>query len=31
MALEFVAKHESFGDICDLDMTYNNSHLEVRT
>jgi hypothetical protein len=29
MALEFVAKHESFDDICDLDMTYNNSHLEV--
>jgi hypothetical protein len=31
MALEFVAKHESFDDICDLDMTYNNSHLEVST
>ena len=31
MALEFVAKHEAFDDICDLDMTYNNSHLEVRT
>lgn len=29
MALEFVAKHEGFDDICDLDMTYNNSHLEV--
>jgi hypothetical protein len=29
MALEFVAMHESFADICDLDMTYNNSHLEV--
>jgi hypothetical protein len=31
MALEFVAMHESFSDICDLDMTYNNSHLEVIT
>ncbi|WIA41198.1 hypothetical protein OEZ86_004813 [Tetradesmus obliquus] len=29
MALEFVAKHEAFDDICDLDMTYNNSHLET--
>ncbi|WIA20905.1 hypothetical protein OEZ85_005250 [Tetradesmus obliquus] len=29
MALEFVAKHEAFDDICDLDMTYNNSHLDT--
>lgn len=31
MALEFVAQHESFDDICDLEVTYNNSHLEVST
>ncbi|KAF6262040.1 hypothetical protein COO60DRAFT_687754 [Scenedesmus sp. NREL 46B-D3] len=29
MALEFVAQHESFDDICDLEVTYNNSHLET--
>lgn len=30
MALQFVAEHESYDDIADLEMTYNNSHLEVR-
>lgn len=29
MALQFVAGHESLEDIADLDVTYNNSHLEV--
>lgn len=29
LSLEFVATHESFEDVADLDMTYNNSHLEV--
>jgi len=30
LALEFVAEHHALEDICDLDMHYNNPHLEVR-
>jgi hypothetical protein len=29
-SLEFVAGHPVFEDVCDLDMHYNNPHLEVR-
>jgi hypothetical protein len=28
-SLEFVAGHPVFEDVCDLDMHYNNPHLEV--